>query len=411
MSVYTLANALALQLEDRSSGNGLADIIHRYLDGYRSRHKLSPHQYRALAAIRSCRTRDMGAHLRECLQCNFRQIAYNSCGNRHCPKCQTNRSFKWMKQQLDQMLPIPYYHVVFTLPHQLNNLALCNKAAIYQLFFDSAAQTLQAFAADPKYLGAKLGIIAILHTWGQNLSYHVHLHMIVTAGGLCEDSCQWKPLPYRSKFIFPVKAVSKVMRGKFLQGLRSLYEKDQLSLPGGLQPLAWSGNFKHFINQLYKTHFYSYAKKPLTGCQQIFQYLARYTHKVAISNSRIKRIDDGEIRFSYKDYRDDNRIKVMRLSALEFLRRFLQHILPPGFRKIRYYGIFAPACRTKSIALIRQLLALKVELSENNPHKDEILCPACQRGWLTVTRYISAPQLAVILSQLKNQLSFNFDSS
>lgn len=411
MAAASLSKALGFRFSDRSCGNELAEIVDRYYEDFCRHHKLSAHQHRVLTSIRNCRTRAMGGHVRECDVCKHREIAYNSCGDRHCPKCQSNRGMKWLRDQLATVLPIPYYHVVFTLPHELNDLCLCNKRLIYELFFKSASQSLQSFAADPRYLGAKIGIIAILHTWGQNLSYHVHLHMIVTGGGFREEDHCWQNLPYRSQFLFPVKAVSKVMRGKFLEGLRALYEADELKYPGELSPLAWYGNFKQFMNQLYQRNFYCYAKKPFMGSEKMFGYVAKYSNKVAISNSRIQDIDDGEIEFGYKDYRDGHKRKVMCLSAGEFLRRYLQHILPVGFRKIRYYGLFAPGCRSKYIDLIRRLLSVRVGMLENDSDDNNLLCRKCGKGISRMIRYYSSGQFQVLLEQLDYQLSFNFDSS
>ena len=411
MSTESFPRAFKLNLSDRSCGNGLAEIIDRYYADYCRTHKLSAHQHRVLTSIRNCRTRALGGHLRECDVCKHREIAYNSCGDRHCPKCQSNRGMKWLRDQLATILPIPYYHVVFTLPHELNDLCLCNQRVMYELFFQSATQTLQTFAADKRYLGGKLGIIAMLHTWGQNLSYHVHLHMIVTGGGLCEDTHRWRNLPYDSKFIFPVKAVSKVMRGKFLAGLRKLYDTEALKYPGKLSPLSWHGNFKQFMNQLYETTFYSYAKRPFTGSEKMFGYVGKYSNKVAISNSRIKGIDGGEIHFSYKDYRDAHKSKVMRLTSEEFLRRYLQHILPVGFRKIRYYGLFAPGCRSKYIDLIRKLLYLDFGISERDLNRNDLICAKCRRGVSRMIRYYSAVQFGDLIGELNNQMSFNFNSS
>lgn len=397
---------------DRSSGNDLAEIIKCHLDDYRRHHKLSAHQYRVLSAIRSCRTGDLGAHLQKCDHCDYRQIAYNSCGNRHCPKCQGNRRRAWLNRQLKDMLPIPYYHVVFTLPHQLNELCLYNKRVIYDLFFDCAVSTLQRFAEDPKHLGGRLGIIALLHTWGQNLSYHVHLHLIVTAGGLCEAEACWKPLPYRRRFLFPVKALSVVMRAKFLQGLARLYSQGELNLNSqGCRAFVWPPNFKAFMNQMWQSNFYSYAKKPFAGSESMFKYLADYTNRVAISNQRIQSVKESKVSFTYKDYRDGHKRKSMTLSATEFLRRFLHHILPPKFRKIRYYGILAPGCRAKYIDLISKQLAVKVGRLEKNSDLDHNLCPKCHKGGLKVTRHYSAAGLAALLFELENQLSLNFDSS
>ena len=401
---------ITFRKEDRSSGNDLADILNRYLPDYRKSYGLSPEQHKIVRSIKACRTARMGGHLNACNHCDYREISYNSCGNRHCNKCQANRRYEWIGRQLGDVFPIPYYHLVFTLPHELNAILLCNKRLIYDLFFRCAAATLKSFGQNKKYLGAEIGFISILHTWGQSLCYHVHLHMIVTGGGLCVDSNTWKRLPYKKDFIFPVKALSKKFRGKFLHHLKRAYQENKLAFPGELEYLSECQNFEHFIDSLYRKAFYSYAKKPFAGPRAMVKYLGNYTHKVAISNSRILNIENHEVSFGYKDYRDGHKQKIMTLSASNFIRRFLYHSLPAGFRKIRCYGILYKGSN-QAFERARALLIGEDHHDVELACKLPIACPECKHGFLKMLYRLSALQLQVVRLRQERQLEIAFDSS
>ena len=366
----------------------VSEIFSRYFNDYLQTHDVSFHQWSVIRMLHRCRTWILGAHARECNHegCGYVEYSYNSCRDRHCPKCQGSVSVSWVSDRLEELLPIPYYHVVFTLPQELNNLCLCNKQLIYNLFFKAASETLLAFGRDEKYLGAELGFIAILHTWGQSLCQHVHLHLIVGGGGISVGGKEWKSLPYRKQFLFPSRAMSKVMRGKFIDFLKKAYRKGKLAFPGQLDQIASKRDFEGFINQLAKAAFYNYCKKPFGGPEAMVKYVGRYTHKVAISNKRLVSIDDGTVSFTYKDYKAGHLKKLMRLSAEEFIRRFLLHILPKGFQKIRYYGFLANGLRKQRLECARKLLGELVEKVSDRAKRFEeefrILCPKCERGYL-----------------------------
>jgi len=379
----------------------VSDIFSRYFGDYLLKHNVSYHQWLVSRALRRCRTRHMGIHVRECENddCDYVEYSYNSCGDRHCPKCQGSASVGWVSERLEELLPIPYYHVVFTLPHVLNDLCLCNKRVIYNLFFKAASETLLAFGRDPKYLGAELGFTAILHTWGQNMSQHVHLHLIVGGGGISVDGKEWKSLPYRKEFLFPSRAMSKVMRGKFIDFLKQAYRKGKLQFPGQLEEIACEGDFERFLNKLAKAAFYNYCKKPFAGPEAMVKYVGRYTHKVAISNRRLLSIDDGVVSFEYKDYKGGDQKKMMSLSAEEFIRRFLLHILPKGFQKIRYYGYLANGVRKERLEQARELLGELLEkvadCTKRFKESFQILCPKCERGYLEFVGSFTAGEWGV----------------
>jgi hypothetical protein len=380
----------------------VADIFRRYGAAYRAKHKLSVQQHKVMRAIEVCRTAVLGGHIDKCDTCDYTDESYNSCRNRHCPKCQGAVRQQWVRARLEELLPIPYYHVGITLPHLLNNLALCNKAVIYDLFFKAGSFTLLTFGRDPRHLGAELGFIGILHTWGQQLEYHVHLHFIVTGGGLSLERACWKALPFREKFLFPVKAMSKVMRGKFITMLRAAYQQGKLQFPGALAELANPVAFEHFLHDVAMQEWVIYSKKPFAGPEKVLEYMGRYTNRVAISNHRLQAIDNGKITLSYKDYRDDAKTKTMTLSAEEFIRRFLLHVVPKGFKKIRHGGLFGYFHRAEKIALAQKLLEVayrpfcaataKLESwREDLEQALETKCPMCQRGIL-IRQEVMAPR-------------------
>jgi hypothetical protein len=371
----------------------VADIFNRFWDSFRKRHKVSPHQDDIAEAILRCRTSELGGHKETCPVCDYQYEAYNSCRNRHCPKCQYRRRMEWMKDRLLELLPLPYYHVVFTMPHCLNNLVLCNKEILYEAFFAATSYALNKFSLDPKFLGAQPGFFGILHTWGQTLSYHVHIHYIVIGGGLDNQNHQFIRLPCQNEFLFPAKAMSKTVRGKFVQLLKAAFYKGQLQFPGELASLSERDAFLRFCGTVGNESWVNYVKKPFAGPEQVLNYVGRYTHRVAISNHRIKEVNDAGVTFEYKDYDDDSRIKYMTLDPEHFIQRFLWHCLPKGFRKIRYYGFMGYAVRSKKIAQIRELLqelwdetikanqAIQAWLDQYTEFLEK-RCPKCKIGFM-----------------------------
>jgi hypothetical protein len=348
----------------------LADIFREHGEDYRSRHSLSPQQSKVLNRIVSCRTAALGGHQDTCSSCDFQRLSYNSCRDRHCPKCQASKQASWLETRLERLLPVPYFHVVFTLPHVLNPLVMQNAEALYNLLFAAASATLLTLAANPRWLGAQIGITAVLHTWSQNLLLHPHLHCVVTGGGLSFDGQRW--IEGRRGFLFPVKVVAAMFRGKFLAGLKKLWESDQLKLNGSVSDLKDAGCFRRFLSTLYDAKWVVYAKRPFGGPEQVFSYLGRYTHRVAITNSRLVMLENGHVSLEWKDYADESRKKVMRLPAEEFVRRFLLHVLPKGFVRIRHYGLMASGNVSGKLAQARKVLDAKPVLetassSESKP--------------------------------------------
>ena len=350
-----------------------------------------------------CHTAALGGHVFRCGQCGHEAISYNSCRNRHCPSCQAAARADWVESRVHEQLPVPYFHVVFTVPSQINPFALRNKTAVYNMLFRAAAGTLHTLAAKNKYLGADIGFIAVLHTWGQNLMDHPHLHCVVPAGGLSDDLRQWKTTPSES-FLFPVKVVSKLFRGKFLDLFRMAIENREIFLHGTLQQFKHDGKtLNRLLDALYKTEWVVYAKPPFAGPEAVLKYLGRYTHRIAISNSRIMELTDETVSFRWKDYADNNREKVMTLSPKEFIRRFLLHVLPTGFVRIRYFGFLGQAVKKEKLRRCRELLGVlqpqpEEEIPAGNIIIEEIpekghrwYCPMCRKGYLTPYREIPRP--------------------
>lgn len=326
--------------------------------------KLNTWQLRALHAVRRCRSAALGAHVDGCTSCGHLRISYNSCRNRHCPKCQGNQREKWIQAREQELLPVPYFHVVFTLPDVLNTLCLYKAREVYNILFDTAWQVINTFGHDHKWLGAQTGMIAILHTWGQTLTLHPHLHCIVPAGGLNKQH-KWKTAKTNGKYLFSVKAMSKVFRGKFMAALKE-------KLPAELSHQS--------IHELYKKQWVVYAKRPFRGPQSVIEYLGRYTHKIAISNHRLKNIEEGRVTFSYKDYRAAAATREMTLEAPEFIRRFALHILPKGFVRIRHYGILSSTSKSGSAVLIKDQLPPAIHTrTQANRVYDPKQCPCCKK--------------------------------
>ena len=336
----------------------LADIVRRYGPAYRDARRLPLAHLKVLRAIETCRTAALGGHRESCAQCGFERLAYNSCRNRHCPKCQSLVKAQWLEQRRAELLPVPYFHNVFTLPHELNPLILChekNQRAILNLLFQAAAQTLLEFGRNN--LGGTLGATMVLHTWDQQLRAHFHVHCLIPGGVLASDRQSWRPA--HGRYLFPVRALSKVFRGKFLDGLRQLHDEERLVLPAALAtvaPLADVEYFRAWLSRLRRKSWVVYCKAPFAGPEKLLDYLGRYTQRVALSNHRLLSCDDGQVRFHYRDRADGDQQKIAVLPAHEFIRRFLQHVLPSGLQRIRHYGLLASRGKGKLLPRCRELL-------------------------------------------------------
>jgi hypothetical protein len=398
----------------------VADVLRAHGAAYlaaQSPH-LSRDQVRAVKELALCRTAALGGHTEQCAGCGCQRISYNSCRNRHCPKCQASTRAAWLEREAQTLLPVDYYHVVFTLPAALGPLALQNQRVLYDLLLRTAWETVRELASDPHYLGATVGLLAVLHTWGQTLCHHPHVHCVVTGGGRAcdvngraEEPPRW--LSCRPGFFLPVRVLSRLFRGKYLAGLRAAYERGDVSCHGQLAALAEPAAFAAWLAPLYAQDWVVYAKAPFGGPEQVLKYLARYTHRVAISNSRLVKLEDGRVTFRYKDYADDRRPKTMVLPAHEFIRRFLQHVLPSGFVKIRHYGLLANRYREANLRVCRTLLlvvavAALVAATTSAAAEPESACLHCGGLiWLVVAR-TDRPRVAEVC---RMSLPVLFDSS
>jgi hypothetical protein len=377
----------------------VADIIRAQGDRFIENNRSWLHwkHLKVLHAIERCRTAALGGHRDQCPRCGYQAISYNSCRNRHCPKCQTAARNKWLAARQQELLAVGYFHVVFTLPQELSLLALQNKKAVYSLLFRASAETLLQVAADPKHLGAEIGLLSVLHTWGQNLLHHPHVHCIIPAGGLSPDHSHW--VHSRSGFFLPVRVLSRVFRGKFVAGLKRLSRTGQLVCAGKLKALANRSAFDAFLRPLFRKDWVVYAKPPFGGPDHVLHYLARYTHRVAISNHRLIGFDNDQVTFRWKDYAHRNKKRKMTLAADEFLRRFLLHVLPRGFVRIRFFGFLANRCRAGLLPLCQQFLPQRVYCGEPaapNPPAPPAwgLCPKCSTPMRLVERFSAASILA-----------------
>jgi hypothetical protein len=370
----------------------LADIFRLHGPAYRQAHSLPLHQHRLMQAIETCRTPALGGSVEWCDHCQYTHIRYRSCRNRHCPKCQGAARKKWLEQRRGELLPTGYFHVVFTLPEPIAAIAFYNKEAVYDLFFRAVAETLLTIARDPRRLGVELGFFSVLHSWGQNLHFHPHLHCVVPGGGLSADHEHW--IASRRQFLLPVEVLSHLFRRLLLDALEKAYAAGQLQFFGPLEPLRDPPAFARYLAPLRKRKWVVYAKAPFGGPPHVLEYLGRYTHRVAISNRRLLALEEGQVSFAWKDYRDGQEQKVMTVSAEEFIRRFLQHALPPGFQRIRYYGFLANCHRAEKLDLCRRLLAdpctdLLPQPADCRdflaalPASNLRLCPRCGIGTLT----------------------------
>ena len=343
-----------------------------------------------MSAIERCRTAELGGHVARCEDCAFTNIAYNSCRNRHCPKCQGAAAKQWLADREAELLPVPYYHVVFTLPAAIADIAYQNKAVVYDLLFKVSAETMLTIAADPQHLGAKIGITAVLHTWGSALTHHPHVHMIVPGGGIALDGSRW--VSCQPGFFLPVRVLSRLFRRLFLKALGSAHAADRLSFFGNHARLADAQSFAAFLAPLRKSEWVVYSKRPFGGPEAVLAYLSRYTHRVAIANSRLIAFDERGVVFKWKDYRIEgrDRYKPMTLTTDEFIRRFLIHVLPKGFHRIRHYGLLARPCSANNIARARELLAapkLRNEPADKAADCNEPACPCCGRRMLIIERF------------------------
>jgi hypothetical protein len=381
----------------------VADIFRNYGTAYRKAHPLPLEHLRVMRAIEVCRTAVLGGHLEQCDHCAEERNAYNSCRNRHCPKCQGSDRAKWLESRKAELLPVEYFHVVFTVPEQVAQIAFYNKETVYNILFHATAKTLLTIAGDPTHLGAGIGFFAILHTWGQNLLHHPHLHCVVPGGGLSPDHERW--IACMPGFFLPVRVLSRLFRRLFLEELEDAFYHGQLQFPGSIEPLQDAFAFAALLRSQEDREWVVYAKPPFGGPQQAIEYLGRYTHRVAISNQRLLSDEDGQVSFQWKDYKHENRqnSKIMTIDADEFIRRFLIHTMTPGFQRIRYFGFLANCHRTDKLALCRQLLI--VPTTELLPQPDDCRqvlktitaenanrCPRCGIGTMirvgTLPRYL-----------------------
>jgi hypothetical protein len=375
----------------------VADIFRRYGDAYRQQagRSLTTAQRRVMTAIEMCRTAALGGHVEQCDACGHQRIAYNSCANRHCPKCQSLARAVWIERRTAEILECEYFHVVFTVPEEIAAIALQNKTQVYGILFRATADTVRTIAADPQHLGAEIGFFAVLHTWGQTLLHHPHLHCVVPGGGLSPDGTRW--VACRPGFFLPVRVLSRLFRRLFLQALQAAYDAGTLRFGGALESLRHRPAWTRALAAVRQTEWVVYAKRPFAGPQQVVDYVGRYTHRVAISNNRVLDADGGHVRFTYKDYRADapDSSKTMTLAATEFIRRFLLHVLPTGFHRIRYYGFLGARHRREKLARCRQLLGSSApvrtttDATFRTDYRDRAealtgislrVCPVCHQG-------------------------------
>jgi ssDNA-binding Zn-finger/Zn-ribbon topoisomerase 1 len=390
----------------------VAEVFRQHKEKYLLRHRLTAHQHKVLNAILYCRTSANGYHVERCDKCQHEQEAYNSCRDRHCPKCQGINRNIWVSKRVEEILPVPHYHVVFTLPSHLQELVIHNRRLIYDILFSSSAATLQTFGRDPKWLGGEIGFYGVLHTWGQTLWLHPHVHYIVPGGALSGGG-QWISPSYEDKFLFPVRALSKVFRGKFIQLLKAAYYERKFIIPEDRNSLRTPKFFETFIDHLVSRNWVVYCKSPFADAKSVVNYIGRYTHRVAISNARIVSINDSSVGFRYKEKRDQQtEWKTMDLDPQEFIRRFIWHILPTGFHKIRYYGFLANGRRKKYINLIRSLLCPLTERTKRAEDFEMVAkCPQCgvgqMRTLMTIDRF---GQIFINIAQFPLK-RYGFDTS
>ena len=382
-----------------SSTLEVADVFRCYGEAYREQHggSLSTVQRHAMSAIELCRTAALGGHVEQCDECGHQRVSYNSCRNRNCPKCQSLARAQWLADRQAELLDAPYFHVVFTVPDEVAVIAFQNKPVVYDILFHAAAETLRRIAADPAHLGAEIGFLGVLHTWGQNLLHHPHLHCLVPGGGISPDGSWW--VACKPGFFLPVRVLSRLFRGVFLHHLEKAFTAGRLSFFSGLEPLRERPAFLQHLAPARRVDWVVYAKRPFAGPHQVLTYVGRYTHRIAISNSRLVAIDNGKVRFRWKNYRQDGHHGTMTLTADEFIRRFLIHVLPDGFHRIRYFGFLCNRQRQSKLAQCRELLGMKRDeaaaaapalrpdyraLHLSLTGTSLTLCPACCHGTMVV---------------------------
>jgi len=377
----------------------LADIFRAHGEAFQKTHRLTSAEHAVLRAVEICRTAALGGHTETCDRCAAVRIAYNSCRNRHCPKCQTLSKERWLAARQTELLPVDYFHLVFTLPHALNPLARINQRAIYDLLFQAVAETLRSFAH--KHLGGEPGVTAILHTWSQTLLLHLHLHCLVTGGALAKDGSRW--VAAKPGFLFPVRALSRVFQGKFLHALRAAFERGELRFPTDPARGARRRDFARLLRRLRSHPWVVYAKRPLAGPEQVLAYLGRYTHRVALSNDRLVSLNHDTVRFRWRDSAHGNRRSILSLCADEFIRRFLLHVLPKGFTRIRHFGLLANRYRKARLFRCRQLLGQPADIPSQVPESaaalmlrvtgtDILRCPVCHQGRMQIAQLLPAPR-------------------
>jgi hypothetical protein len=382
----------------------VADVFRRYGETYRQLHgaSLSTAQRRTMTAIELCRTSALGGHVEQCDSCGHQRIYYNSCRSRSCPKCQSLARAQWLEDRQADLLDTEYFHVVFTLPHEIAAIAYQNKSAVYDILFRAAAETLRTIAADPAHLGAEIGFFGILHTWGQNLLFHPHLHFVVSGGGISSDGTRW--IACRPGFFLPVRVLSRLFRGLFLHYLERAYLAGELMFFSALRYLNERAAFLHHLTAVRSAEWVVYAKPPFAGPQQVLDYVGRYTHRIAISNNRLLSIDGHKVRFRWREYRNGNRFGTMTLTADEFIRRFLLHVLPQGFQRIRYYGFLCNRYRKQKLVHCRELLGMPADPpsacqqpDDYRDHYEAVVgislreCPVCHHGHMVFLEVLPKP--------------------
>lgn len=372
----------------------VADIFRLYGREYRKQNNLPFKKLKVMHKIEICRTARLGGHVEQCDECGYERIAYNSCRDRHCPKCQTMVKEKWLNDRKADLLPCNYFHMVFTIPHELNPIILFNPKIMLNNLFRAVSHTLQSFARDPRWkVNGQLGFICVLHTWSQKLTDHFHIHCLIAGGGLSFDKRHW--IPSNKSYLFRVQSLSKEFKKQYLGLLEKAYLNNELFLPGKLAKYSNPKEFGDFIRSLFMVKWLTYAKRPFAGPEQVLEYLGRYTHRVAISNNRIKSINDNQVSFEYRDRTDNNTVKTLKVAAHEFIRRFLLHVLPENFMKIRYFGFLSHRHKKKAVKLIRKLIApdaslpkkikeTYIEMMHRLTGQDLLCCPNCKNGRMTI---------------------------
>ena len=390
-------------------GLEVADVFRRFGPAFRDHNgtSLSTARWRAMIAIESCRTAALGGHVERCGDCGHQRVAYNSCRNRNCPKCQGLARAQWLEDRQAELLDVPYFHVVFTVPQEIEVIAFQNQTIIYDILFRAASETLRVIAADSNHLGAEIGFLAVLHTWGQNLLHHPHIHFLVPGGGIALDGESW--IACRPGFLLPVTVLSRMFRGLFLHYLEKAFTAGELQFFAAYRHLHEPAAFRRHLAPIWNTEWVVYAKRPFAGPTQVLDYVGRYTHRVAISNNRLLSMDNGKVRFRWKDYRDGNRQKTMTLDGGEFIRRFLIHVLPDRFHRVRYYGFLGNCHRTRKLARCRELLGMAPAAPAPDPpadYRDRFKaltgrslreCPHCHAGIMVVINSIARTKICQLV--------------